>query len=826
MDAELEALMKQLSDVQKQPSKVQVASTGGTGRGLINERNAVDLVLKLVDAGYISIIFTNDGRSYVTPERLREEIKGEVASSGGRVNVVSLATTLSVDQTVVDENVDAIVGTGGGNGYHLVGNDLISDGYIRAVRAEVSDALSSSARGALHIPELSARFSLPETFIVETVLVGCEGCRVSTEEGLVYTNAYTRWLKARVCGALNSVTQPTRLPELAQRCSISESMFVPLATEAVKAGRVLGEVDAVKRLFTPEVYLKATRQWITAFYTQNGFVRLKTFSDLKYGRSPEEAVVALLGSMNPVLLDTVAVAPWKLDVAAAMINEAVADEGTFVDTADVFPPSFGPGDVRAALTHCVEGLSKAAFVVDCGDGSQLIISKKFASEALEYASKRVDINSNGNSPILNAYRNYRCNDSASSADDDGNSGGGDDNSDSDDEDSVKRPKKASRKKGGKKQPQKKKCGSTTNASEMSPKEVFAKEVEALVAEFVKSRECDDNEEYVRAIAGIVSQDVEKACAECVEKEKVARLEESRSKSRELRSGLLALFVDALLAASAIDTLELKESDKQAIKKHVQHTVYGDLVLGIAKAQAASLGVQVPAPKQGQDSFQQAAGIMPLFAGQAALQRLPRLAVADSDDAQDEFFDICAAALRGLGVREKLFDKARQHERLLQHEVAYAKALDPETRPPAVLHTAVSLLFVRIFQCYLPFPPKFIHVFLDMVKAFVGEAAFATLVEFQKNVVLFIKAGGKAGQCPDVDQYLSTNTPEIKAIATGKVTVCQKKDVSQKESHKQQQQHHQGRSHQPEEEDEEGNSAAKKDRKGAAQRAGKKERHRF
>lgn len=748
MDAELEALMKQLSEVQSQPAVVQ-KSTDGKGRTLINERNAVDLVMKLIDGGYISVIFSNDGKSYVTPEKLRSEVEGEITLSGGRVNVMSLAQTLNVDQSIIDEIVDALL-LKSAQEYHLVGNELISNDYVNAVHEEIVNILSSSARGMLYISDLSSRFSLPEAFFVECILKSNEGTKsytVNTGEGIIYNRSYVRWLKARICGALHSVMQPIRLTELAQRCGISEGMFSPLASEIVRSRRVLGEIDAVKRLFVPEAYLKATRQWVLSFYDQNGFIRLKTLVDLKYGRTPEEAVMSLLGDKKPILLSTVAAAPWKLEVAASMINDAVIDGNAFISTAEVFPSSFGKSDVRSALAHCANGLERAAYLVDYDDNSILIISKRFVSDALDYASKRVDINNNGNSRILNAYRNYK------SAEDD-----------------VDIPS-AVKSKGGKKK--------KGVSDEASPKESFIKEIEALTLEFMASKECLDNDECARVISDLISQDIEKVCSEFVEKEQAAKLEESRNKSKELRSGLVALFVDSLLASIAVETAEMKDSDRQLIRRHVQHSVFGDLVLGIAKAQATLLGIQTPAPKQGQDSLQQATGIITLLTDQKLVQSLPALAVAD---APDDFLDACAAVLRSLGVREKVFEKARQHERLLQHEAAYARALETEVRPPAVLHTAVSLLFVRIFQCYLPFPPKFIHVFLDMVKTFVGETAFATLVEFQKNVVLFIKGGGKSGQNPEVDEYLNANIPVVKSISVGKVGLCPKKEVPPKESH--------------------------------------------
>ncbi len=49
----------------------------------LSERNCVELVIKLIDTGRLQLIFTKNGREYMTHKQLSEEIEDEVLAHGG-----------------------------------------------------------------------------------------------------------------------------------------------------------------------------------------------------------------------------------------------------------------------------------------------------------------------------------------------------------------------------------------------------------------------------------------------------------------------------------------------------------------------------------------------------------------------------------------------------------------------------------------------------------------------------------------------------------------------------------------------------------------------
>ena len=49
----------------------------------LSERNCVEIVNKLVNLGLLEVIYTTDGKEYITPNQLEKEIRDELMVHGG-----------------------------------------------------------------------------------------------------------------------------------------------------------------------------------------------------------------------------------------------------------------------------------------------------------------------------------------------------------------------------------------------------------------------------------------------------------------------------------------------------------------------------------------------------------------------------------------------------------------------------------------------------------------------------------------------------------------------------------------------------------------------
>ena len=60
--------------------RVQATSTAHR----LSDRNCIELVGKLLELGLVEVLYTVDGKEYVTPQRLEREIRDELCVHRGR----------------------------------------------------------------------------------------------------------------------------------------------------------------------------------------------------------------------------------------------------------------------------------------------------------------------------------------------------------------------------------------------------------------------------------------------------------------------------------------------------------------------------------------------------------------------------------------------------------------------------------------------------------------------------------------------------------------------------------------------------------------------
>lgn len=82
-------------EVKRLAADFQRAQLSSTSHKL-SERNCVELVQKLINLGLIDVMFTTDGREYVTPSELEKEIKEELFVEGGEAFMLKEYTYLKV----------------------------------------------------------------------------------------------------------------------------------------------------------------------------------------------------------------------------------------------------------------------------------------------------------------------------------------------------------------------------------------------------------------------------------------------------------------------------------------------------------------------------------------------------------------------------------------------------------------------------------------------------------------------------------------------------------------------------------------------------------
>lgn len=82
------------------------------------------IILKLQEKDELSLVYTLDGKEFLTQEQLETEIKREVHHNGGRLDILELEPLLSVDHGVIDQKIRQLVSIH--HNYHVVQGEIIT----------------------------------------------------------------------------------------------------------------------------------------------------------------------------------------------------------------------------------------------------------------------------------------------------------------------------------------------------------------------------------------------------------------------------------------------------------------------------------------------------------------------------------------------------------------------------------------------------------------------------------------------------------------------------------------------------------------------------
>ena len=207
----------------------------------LSERNIVELVnkLKSLDLLDATLLYTLNGKEYLTETRLDAEIKREVKRSGGRIPITDLQPALNVDVVHCERRARALAAEAS-NGVSLVEGELITPAYFDALAAETDEELREA--GVIAVGELARRHGLSASLLTKALRERVEAGAVDgrLEGGSVYTPGYVRRLRAQLRGAMRAALVPTTRDALVANALRPEDRHG--IADAALTGAVLGDL--------------------------------------------------------------------------------------------------------------------------------------------------------------------------------------------------------------------------------------------------------------------------------------------------------------------------------------------------------------------------------------------------------------------------------------------------------------------------------------------------------------------------------------------------------------------------------------------------------
>jgi len=381
-------------EIRRLAADFQRAQLAGATQKL-SERNCVELVTKLIELKLIDVIYTTDGKEYLTYQQLNKEIKDELYVSGGRLGLVELAASLNVDFSHVESMAQTICK--GDRELHLVLGQLVSHRYLDDLCRQINEKLQQA--GTISIPSLTKEFDLPSEFLLEQVHLRLgsiiEGFKDDHDPKVLLTPSHVARNRARVRGVLSGVTVPTSISSIITKHGFNEKLFFSLAEELIRTARLPGVLTggrtAAKASYIPHSYARAQNTWVESFYTSNGYLEYDAVSRLGISDPTSFIKKKFPSTSGLVFLNSCCVGPSIVDQLEVSIDEALSSGG-WCDVLPLLPSTLSTEDgaqlLQSALRARVAPSTGGAVLLgECTILSQALVHSIIAGQEEEMGDK-------------------------------------------------------------------------------------------------------------------------------------------------------------------------------------------------------------------------------------------------------------------------------------------------------------------------------------------------------------------------------------------------------------------------------------------------------
>lgn len=335
--------------------KAQLSSTSLR----LSERNCIEIVTKLIELKLIDVIFTTDGKEYLTPQQLIKEIKDELYVHGGRINTVDVAKELNVDLSQINNCVSEIIK---GKEVQLVSGYLIAHYYLEKVAREVNEKLQ--LQGQISVGELSLQYDLPAELLQHNVLEKYLGKIIfgkqdPSEPRTFYTEEYITRTKAKIRGALMGLLKPTPVAVIVNHCNLTDRLFSSLYDQLNAPGVLTGRQAGA--LYVPSCYTKSQNDWVMSFYKQNNYLEYDALSRLGIS-DPKGYVRRILTNEDLTFLSSCVIGSQIKQQLETALEECIASR-SYLDVVTLLPSVLTDTDIENVLDELLKK-SKSTILFD------------------------------------------------------------------------------------------------------------------------------------------------------------------------------------------------------------------------------------------------------------------------------------------------------------------------------------------------------------------------------------------------------------------------------------------------------------------------------
>uniref|UniRef100_A0A1B0FA07 E3 UFM1-protein ligase 1 homolog n=1 Tax=Glossina morsitans morsitans TaxID=37546 RepID=A0A1B0FA07_GLOMM len=348
----------------------------------LSERNCVEIVALLLEKQLLEVIFTNDGKEYITPDHLEREIQDELYVNGGRVNLVEVSKTLNVDLTRIEKIAEKIAKENAS--IHFILGQLIDEDYITYIAQEIQEKLQQ--KGEITVNDLTEQLDLPSDFLQHDVIekhLGkiIKGRQDPTNPRNFFTQAYVQRCKAKIRGALSALTRPINVSAILQQINVQQKIFHTLLDELNPAGYVTSKVANAQ--YVPHIYARIQSDWVNSFYRQNGFLEYEALTKLGISNA-KQFINKHLAEEQFIYLKRWAISEKLLELT--IIPSLMATK-QFIDLSSILPSNMSTDDkeelFEIIISKKLNNISNQYILLGSEKGSSIAFTTTYLEELIE-----------------------------------------------------------------------------------------------------------------------------------------------------------------------------------------------------------------------------------------------------------------------------------------------------------------------------------------------------------------------------------------------------------------------------------------------------------
>ncbi|XP_055309135.1 E3 UFM1-protein ligase 1 homolog [Sitodiplosis mosellana] len=759
MSSDWDEIRRLASDFQK----VQLSST----LQRLSERNCVEVVSLLIKQGLINVVYTTDGKEYITPEHLQKEVEDELYVHGGRVNLVELAQILNVDLFHINTIAERI--SKERDDLYLILGQLIDETYLQRIAIEINEKLAQE--GEISVSDLTIQFDLPSEFLLAQVMekyLGklIKGRQDSTDSRIFFTPTYISRCKAKIRGGLLALTHPTSTAQIIQQIGVQERIFFTLFNEVNPAGVLTSKQHGAQ--YIPHVYTKNQREWVESFYKQNFYLEYDAVNRL--GVSDAKGFIKRTVGNEPItFLSKCCLGQRILDQIESSLDECIST-GSYLDVGSILPSIMSEEDIEGVIDAVLTPIKQKQTLLF----GTTILTTQFIDGLLKPCHELIEKNAK-QSVETGKYQQYIAEKQMSS----GRNADIDTSDRKSDRKDERRRKATGGKSGGGAQGRETKTKSTKKlyrASDRghqsdSEEETFnskkkegptielisLKEIKHILDEQLEPEGLDDLSEL---IAKQYYPSLTKLSLEIAHQLYEISLQNTTQNQRQTHAALQTKLNELLVNVRLYEKgLHLLSADLQGqLVKYLLKThgtdVCNDIFFYVAgECNLNFVDVNLK-PEQRAKIAQDC--------GQEYKAALTALNKAIAGTSIEEFLEAAENALEACGMILKKIDKKKDRNLILCHKHALLEQLSKCNDPALSLHLAVLVIFTISTQCMLHASGKFVSSILSFLQPSLSPEQSSALTEFHD---LVLKLLSESDDTKLISEELQKKMEKIKNIAS-------------------------------------------------------------